>query len=59
MIKLKYREDTEVYKLTVSEQIIVTDLVPLRDVGKYISFTGLVWALADVAGPLLGGVFSQ
>ncbi|KGO69080.1 Major facilitator superfamily domain, general substrate transporter [Penicillium expansum] len=39
--------------------IIVTDLVPLRDVGKYISFTGLVWALADVAGPLLGGVFSQ
>ena len=39
--------------------MIVTDLVPLRDVGKYISFTGLVWAIADVAGPLLGGAFSQ
>ena len=59
MIKLKHREDAEVYKLTVSEQIIVTELVPLRDVGKYISFTGLVWAIADVAGPLLGGAFSQ
>lgn len=39
--------------------MIVTDLVPLRDVGKYISFTGLIWAIADVAGPLLGGAFSQ
>ncbi|KAI9375259.1 putative efflux pump antibiotic resistance protein [Aspergillus egyptiacus] len=39
--------------------VIITDLVPLRDVGKYISFTGLVWAIADVAGPLLGGAFSQ
>ncbi|KAF7134198.1 hypothetical protein CNMCM5793_005926 [Aspergillus hiratsukae] len=39
--------------------VIVTDLVPLRDVGKYISFTGLVWAIADIAGPLLGGAFSQ
>jgi MFS family permease len=39
--------------------VIVTDLVPLRDVGKYISFTGLIWAIADVAGPLLGGAFSQ
>ncbi|THC91843.1 hypothetical protein EYZ11_008691 [Aspergillus tanneri] len=37
----------------------ITDLVPLRDVGKYISFTGLVWAIADVAGPLLDGAFSQ
>lgn len=33
--------------------------MPLRDVGKYISFTALVWAIADVAGPLLGGAFSQ
>ena len=39
--------------------VIVTDLVPLKDAGKYISFTALVWALADVAGPLLGGAFSQ
>ncbi|PGH13506.1 hypothetical protein AJ79_03636 [Helicocarpus griseus UAMH5409] len=39
--------------------VIVTDLVPLQHAGKYISFTGLVWAIADVAGPLLGGAFSQ
>ncbi|RAL01132.1 MDR family MFS transporter [Aspergillus ibericus CBS 121593] len=39
--------------------VIVTDIVPLRDVGKYVSFAGLVWAIADVAGPLLGGAFSQ
>ncbi|KAI9803981.1 MAG: hypothetical protein M1833_000262 [Piccolia ochrophora] len=40
-------------------KVILTDLVPLRDVGKYLAFTALVWAIADVAGPLLGGAFSQ
>ena len=40
-------------------QVIITDLVPLRDVGKYLSFTALIWAIADVLGPLLGGIFSQ
>lgn len=39
--------------------VIITDLVPLRDVGKYLATTALVWAIADVAGPLLGGIFSQ
>ncbi|KAF8247314.1 putative efflux pump antibiotic resistance protein [Wilcoxina mikolae CBS 423.85] len=39
--------------------VIITDLVPLQDVGKYLSFAGLVWAIADVVGPLLGGAFSQ
>lgn len=39
--------------------IITADLVSLRDAGKYLSFISLVWAIADVAGPLLGGVFSQ
>lgn len=33
--------------------------MPLKDVGKYLSITGLIWVLADVAGPLLGGAFSQ
>lgn len=59
MIEIKLQEDAEVYKLTTWEQIIVTELVPLRDIGKYVSFTGLIWAIADVAGPLLGGAFSQ
>jgi Major Facilitator Superfamily len=39
--------------------VIITDLVPLRDVGKYLSFTAAIWAVADVLGPLLGGIFSQ
>ncbi|KAF3916148.1 hypothetical protein AA313_de0203761 [Arthrobotrys entomopaga] len=39
--------------------VIITDLVPLKDVGNYLATTALVWALADVAGPLLGGIFSQ
>lgn len=37
----------------------MTDLVELQDVGKYLSVTAIVWVLADVAGPLLGGVFAQ
>ncbi|PVH93062.1 putative efflux pump antibiotic resistance protein [Periconia macrospinosa] len=39
--------------------VIIHDLVPFKDVGKYLSITGVVWIVADVAGPLLGGVFSQ
>jgi MFS family permease len=39
--------------------VIITDLVPLRDVGKYLSFTAAIWAVADVLGPLLGEIFSQ
>lgn len=40
-------------------QVIVTDLVPLREVDKYLVIAGLVWAIADVAGPFLGGAFLQ
>ncbi|MCJ1436469.1 hypothetical protein MMC27_005848 [Xylographa pallens] len=39
--------------------VIFTDLVPLRDVGKYIATTAVVWGIADIAGPILGGVFSE
>ncbi|ORY58749.1 putative efflux pump antibiotic resistance protein [Pseudomassariella vexata] len=46
-----------IYVLT--NVVIITDLVDLQDVGKFLAITGIVWALADVAGPLLGGVFSQ
>ena len=33
--------------------------MPLREVGKYLSATIAIWAVADVAGPLLGGAFSE
>ncbi|KAE8211064.1 hypothetical protein CF327_g5139 [Tilletia walkeri] len=39
--------------------IIAADLVPLRDVGKYLSSVAAIWAIADLLGPLLGGVFTQ
>ena len=37
--------------------VIITDLAPLRDAGKYLSFTTVVWAITDVTGPLLGVLF--
>ncbi|EPS40779.1 hypothetical protein H072_5333 [Dactylellina haptotyla CBS 200.50] len=44
--------------ISVSE-IIITDLVPLRERGKYFGFFSTMWALGSVLGPVLGGVFSQ
>ncbi|KAF8313800.1 MFS general substrate transporter [Clavulina sp. PMI_390] len=40
--------------LTMSE-IIVADIVPLRERGKYEAILGAVWALASVLGPPIGG----
>ncbi|KAK6363014.1 hypothetical protein TWF730_000463 [Orbilia blumenaviensis] len=44
--------------IAVSE-IIITDLVPLRERGKYFGFLSTMWALGSVLGPVLGGVFSE
>ncbi|KAF8313830.1 iron permease [Clavulina sp. PMI_390] len=43
--------------LAVSE-IIVADLVPLRERGKYEGLLSAVWALASVVGPPIGGALS-
>ncbi|KAF2831146.1 MFS general substrate transporter [Ophiobolus disseminans] len=40
-------------------ELVVVDTVPLRERGKWFSFFGAMWSLGTVAGPLLGGVFSQ
>ncbi|KAF2186978.1 MFS general substrate transporter [Zopfia rhizophila CBS 207.26] len=40
-------------------EIVVTDMVPLRERGKWFSFISGMWAVGTVAGPLLGGGFSQ
>lgn len=39
--------------------IIVSDIVSLRDRGKYQGFFGGAFALSSVLGPLLGGVFTD
>ena len=44
--------------ITLTE-IIVTDLVPLRERGKWFGFISMMWALGSVSGPLLGGGFSE
>ena len=39
--------------------VIIGDLVSPRERGKYQGYFGAVWGLAAVAGPLLGGFFSD
>ena len=40
-------------------EMVVVDTVPLRERGNYLSIFGMMWAVGTVAGPLLGGGFSQ
>lgn len=40
-------------------EVLITDLVPLRERGKWFGFQSLTWALGSVTGPLIGGVFAQ
>ncbi|KAE8406548.1 major facilitator superfamily domain-containing protein [Aspergillus pseudonomiae] len=40
-------------------EVVLTDLVPLRERGKWLSILSASWAVGSVCGPLLGGVFAQ
>lgn len=39
--------------------VIVSDMVSLRDRGKWMSVISLQWAVGSVIGPVIGGVFSE
>ncbi|KAF2277437.1 MFS general substrate transporter [Westerdykella ornata] len=45
--------------IIVMTEVVVTDLVPLRQRGKWMAMIGSMWSIGTVAGPLLGGGFSQ
>ena len=44
--------------ITLTE-ILITDLVPLRERGKWFGFQSLTWALGSVTGPLIGGALAE
>jgi EmrB/QacA subfamily drug resistance transporter len=45
--------------LIILSQAVIADLVPARDRGKYMGIMGGVFAVSSVAGPLLGGWFTE
>lgn len=45
--------------LMLLSQAIIADVVPARERGKYMGVMGAVFAVSSVAGPLLGGWFTE
>ncbi len=45
--------------LMILSQAVIADVVPPRERGKYMGMMGGVFAIASVAGPLLGGWFTE
>lgn len=44
--------------IVLLNDIIITDLVPLRLRGMYFGIIGGVWALGSVSGPIIGGAIA-
>lgn len=40
-------------------EILITDLIPLRERGKWLGVLNSIWALGTVAGPIVGGGLAQ
>ena len=45
--------------LMILAQAIIADVVPARERGRYMGVMGGVFALSSIAGPLLGGYFTE
>jgi EmrB/QacA subfamily drug resistance transporter len=45
--------------LIILSQTIIADVVPVRERGRYMGIMGGVFAISSVAGPLLGGYFTD
>ncbi|KAJ3128250.1 hypothetical protein HK100_009281 [Physocladia obscura] len=45
--------------ITCLSVIVISDIVSMRDRGKYQSILGAIYGIASILGPVLGGIFSD